>query len=162
MKKTVLSLCIVPFLTMPAFADSLVVVGKPMVVVQLATLEADGRGAPCLVCCSRLCSGTRALCQRAKRAADPLRFRVRLGEACPHREQAMPFANDQADISTCLAAQLCANDPASHKRPPEGLVVARSCQYENDRDLHASWPVNKARSTRCGHATIAALGTVPG
>jgi integrase/recombinase XerD len=29
-------------------------------------------------------------------------------------------------------ARHCANDPASHKRPPEGLAVARSCQRAND------------------------------
>ena len=34
MKKTVLTLCVVPFLTMPAFAGSPVVVDKPMVVAQ--------------------------------------------------------------------------------------------------------------------------------
>src|SRR5690242_7108134 len=44
MKKTVLALCVVPFLTMPAFAGSSVVVDKPMVVAQGADFRVGGVG----------------------------------------------------------------------------------------------------------------------
>jgi len=44
MKKTVLTLCVIPFLTMPAFAGSLVVVDKPMVVAQGADVRVGGIG----------------------------------------------------------------------------------------------------------------------
>ncbi len=44
MKKTVLTLCVIPFLTMPAFAGSLVVVDKPMVVAQGADIRFGGAG----------------------------------------------------------------------------------------------------------------------
>jgi hypothetical protein len=44
MKRTVLTLCVVPFLTMPAFAGSPVVVDKPMVVAQGADIKVGGVG----------------------------------------------------------------------------------------------------------------------
>ena len=44
MKKTVLTLCFIPFLTMPAFAGSSVVVDKPMVVAQGADIRFGGVG----------------------------------------------------------------------------------------------------------------------
>jgi hypothetical protein len=44
MKKTILTLCVVPFLTMPAFAGSSVVVDKPMVVAQGADIRFGGVG----------------------------------------------------------------------------------------------------------------------
>jgi hypothetical protein len=44
MMKTVLTLCVIPFLTMPAFAGSLVVVDKPMVVAQGADIQFGGAG----------------------------------------------------------------------------------------------------------------------
>jgi hypothetical protein len=43
-KKTVLTLCVVPFLTMPAFAGSPVAVDKPMVVAQDADIRVGGIG----------------------------------------------------------------------------------------------------------------------
>jgi hypothetical protein len=44
MKKTVLTLCVFPFLTMPAFAGSPVVLDKPMVVAQGADIKVGGVG----------------------------------------------------------------------------------------------------------------------
>jgi len=44
MKKTVLTLCVVPFLTMPAFAGSPVAADKPMVVAQGADIKVGGVG----------------------------------------------------------------------------------------------------------------------
>jgi hypothetical protein len=44
MKKTVLTLCVVPFLTMPAFAGSPVVADNPMVVAQGADIKVGGVG----------------------------------------------------------------------------------------------------------------------
>jgi hypothetical protein len=44
MKKTVLVLCAVPFLTMPAFARSAVVVDKPIVVAEGADIKVKGVG----------------------------------------------------------------------------------------------------------------------
>ena len=44
MKKTVLTLCVVPFLTMPAFAGSPVVADQPMVVAQGADVRVGGIG----------------------------------------------------------------------------------------------------------------------
>ena len=44
MKKTVLTLCVVPFLTMPAFAGSPVVGDKPMIVAQGADIRVGGLG----------------------------------------------------------------------------------------------------------------------
>jgi len=44
MKKTVLTICAIPFLTMPAFAGSVVVVDKPMIVGQGADIRFGGVG----------------------------------------------------------------------------------------------------------------------
>jgi hypothetical protein len=44
MKKTVLTLCVIPFLTIPAFAGSPVAVDKPMVVAQGADFRVGGVG----------------------------------------------------------------------------------------------------------------------
>lgn len=44
MKKTILTLCVVPFLTIPAFAGSPVVIDKPMVVAQGADFRVGGVG----------------------------------------------------------------------------------------------------------------------
>ena len=44
MKKTVLTLCVVPFLTMPAFAGSPIAVDKPIVVAQGADFRVGGVG----------------------------------------------------------------------------------------------------------------------
>jgi hypothetical protein len=44
MKKTVLTLCVIPFLTMPAFAGSPVVADQPMVVAQGADVRVGGIG----------------------------------------------------------------------------------------------------------------------
>jgi hypothetical protein len=44
MKKTVLTLCVIPFLTIPAFAGSPVVVDKPIVVAQGADIRFGGVG----------------------------------------------------------------------------------------------------------------------
>jgi uncharacterized iron-regulated membrane protein len=43
-KKPVLILCVAPFLTMPAFAGSLVVVDKPIVVAEGADIRVKGVG----------------------------------------------------------------------------------------------------------------------
>jgi hypothetical protein len=43
-KKTVLILCVVPFVTMPAFAGSPIVVGKPIVVAEGADIRVKGVG----------------------------------------------------------------------------------------------------------------------
>jgi len=44
MKKTALTLCVIPFLTMPAFAGSPIAVDKPMVVAQGADVRVGGVG----------------------------------------------------------------------------------------------------------------------
>jgi hypothetical protein len=44
MKKTVLTLCVIPFLTIPAFAGSPIAVDKPMVVAQGADVRVGGVG----------------------------------------------------------------------------------------------------------------------
>jgi hypothetical protein len=44
MKKTVLTLCVIPFLTVPAFSGSPVVADKPMVVAQGADIRFGGVG----------------------------------------------------------------------------------------------------------------------
>lgn len=44
MKKTVLVLCAIPFLTMPAFARSPVVVDKPIIVAEGADIRVKGVG----------------------------------------------------------------------------------------------------------------------
>ena len=128
----------------------------------LAVMEANGSGAASVVGGPRHDSRARTLRQRAPRANDPCRFRVHPRKACSHREQALPVLDDQTRISPRVEAQLCLNSVRSDQGSEEGLAMARSCQHADDRDLHASRSIDKARSTRIGHGTYAQIGAIPG